>query len=151
MLVAMALFLIFEVKILFWLTHGKKEESKIWFFKGIRSGFTIIHFKKCFTFTSGFLCVVTGQDESIKPSALKSECTGFYNEAIEFVLFYCIVIVMVHSIVLLLIFGGVVPCCISAAPSVRGNCTELFRGYSLEQRIAYRIGQVDMSQVTTRQ
>ena len=50
---------------------------------------------------------------------------------------------MVHSIVLLLIFGGVVPCCISAAPSVRGNYTELFRGYSLEQRIAYRIGQVE--------
>ena len=88
-----------------------------------------------------FLCVVTGQDESIKPSALKSEL--YCNEAIEFVLFYCIVIVMVHSIVLLLIFGGVVPCCISAAPSVRGNYTELFRGYSLEQRIAYRIGQVE--------
>ena len=50
---------------------------------------------------------------------------------------------MVHSIVLLLIFGGVVPCCISAAPSVHGNYTELFRGYSLQQRIAYRIGQVE--------
>ena len=50
---------------------------------------------------------------------------------------------MVHSIVLFLIFGGVVPCCISAAPSVRGNYTELFRGYSLEQRIAYRIRKVE--------
>ena len=50
---------------------------------------------------------------------------------------------MVHSIVLLLIFGGVVPCCISGAPSVCVNSTELFRGYSLEQRIAYRIGQVE--------
>ena len=50
---------------------------------------------------------------------------------------------MVHSIVFLLIFGGVVPCCISAAPSVRGNYGELFRGYSLKQRIAYRIGQVE--------
>ena len=52
------------------------------------------------------------------------------------------VIVMVHSIVLLLIFGAVVPCCI-CAPSVRGNYTELFRGYDLKQRIAYRIGQVE--------
>ena len=49
---------------------------------------------------------------------------------------------MVHGIVLLLIFGAVVPCCI-CAPSVRGNYTELFRGYDLKQRIAYRIGQVE--------
>ena len=49
---------------------------------------------------------------------------------------------MVHSIVLLLIFGAVVPCCI-CAPSVRGNYNELFRGYDLKQRIAYRIGQVE--------
>ena len=45
---------------------------------------------------------------------------------------------MVHSIVLLLIFVAVVPCCI-CAPSVRGNYTELFRGYNLKQRI----GQVE--------
>ena len=49
---------------------------------------------------------------------------------------------MVHSIILLLIFGAVVPCCI-CAPSVHGNYTELFRGYDLKQRIAYRIGQVE--------
>ena len=49
---------------------------------------------------------------------------------------------MVHSIILLMIFGAVVPCCI-CAPSVRGNYTELFRGYDLKQRIAYRIGQVE--------
>ena len=49
---------------------------------------------------------------------------------------------MVHSIILLLIIGAVVPCCI-CAPSVRGNYTELFRGYNLKQRIAYRIGQVE--------
>ena len=41
---------------------------------------------------------------------------------------------MVHSIILLMIFGAVVPCCI-CAPSVRGNYTELFRGYDLKQRI----------------
>ena len=66
----------------------------------------------------------------------------YCNETIDFVRFYCIVIVMVHSIVLLLIFGGVVPCCI-CTPIVRGKYTELFRGYDLKQRIAYRIGQVE--------
>ena len=44
-----------------------------------------------------------------------------------------------NSAVLLLIIGALAPCCISAsasAPSVRGNYTELFRGYDLKQRIA---------------
>ena len=48
-------------------------------------------------------------------------------------------IAMVHSIVLLLNFGAVVAYYI-CAPSVRGNYTELFRGYDLKQRIAYRNG-----------
>lgn len=70
-------------------------------------------------------------------------CTSEGIKTIQYQVIYSSNPAEMATLILLVIIGALAQCAFCAPPALRANHSEVFAGFDLKQRIAYRIGQVE--------